>query len=690
MNELFATDDRVLDLAEAIFDKTASEAELAELDAMLLADHAARDRYLDYCRMQAALRLELRSDRAAQNVHQQIIGIESDDLPFIDSDATGVQAQSAAPSNSPVLGFLGGAYHGVTGYIGDHEWAQGVLGGTVFLALLFAVLGSIEIISRWRQANRPQPQDNEVVDVPAVHAAQLTGVFDCRWTGSFRPPIDEVLNVDDYINLASGLAEVTYDSGVKVLLQGPCTYKIESPSSGYLAVGRLTARVGSKLPSPGTDRRLVGRGAGGEGGGAGNEELRTKKEELPAPTSSLLLPTSSFVVNTPSATVTDLGTEFGVDVDGAGATDSLVFVGSVKVNTVVGDGQKQAGVVTLIENQSVRVERQGGKQYVVRRVEVKSDNFVRPDQIQDWLAMAREAAAKRKQEAEKPKEPEPDLTQFHKWEAFSNELRKRDDLLAYYDFQFDPNDKRDAENHELLRNKAKTAAGIFGRNYDGQLWGSISMGMIEGRFPGKTAIKFDCRGDEIRVNIPVKCPQLTLAAWIRLKPNPSRVGILLMSNGWTTPGQFCWQIWSDGSLAFGIRDGIVTDPSGLAPHIEPAGEFCGHWRQVAVASDSIAGKVAFYCDGQLICERNVVFGSAIAELGQGMIGDWDPSGIGNPERLFQGDIDELMLFNAVLSPEEIRRMYEAGKPATEDPKQECGSADGITHAAENQQLRTEN
>ena len=432
----------------------------------------------------------------------------------------------------------------------------------------------------------------------------------------------------------------------QVLLQGPCTYRIESPSSGYLAVGRLTARV------------------------KGNEERGTKKEELPAPTSSLLLPTSSFVVNTPSATVTDLGTEFGVHVDGAGATDSLVFVGSVKVNTVVGDGQKQAGEVTLIENQSARVERQGGKQYVVRRDVVKPDNFVRPDQIQEWLASAREAAAKRKQEAKKPKEPEPDLTQFHRWEAFSNELRQRDDLLAYYDFQHDPNDKRDEWNHQLLRNKAKTAPGIFGRNYDGQLWGSISMGMIEGRFPGKTALKFDCRGDEIRINIPVQCKQITLAAWIRLSSKTNPVNALLMSSGWNKPGQFCWQVYPEGKACFGIVDAFTTRGAGPPSHIEPAGEFCGHWRQMAVVSDSIAGKVAFYCDGQLVSEQAVAFGPSPAELGQGLIGEWDStgSGTGNAERMFLGDLDELMIFHAALSPEEIRRMYEAGKPAIENPK----------------------
>ena len=47
----------------------ASENDFAELDAILLANPVARGRYLDYCRMQTALRLELRSHRAARKVH---------------------------------------------------------------------------------------------------------------------------------------------------------------------------------------------------------------------------------------------------------------------------------------------------------------------------------------------------------------------------------------------------------------------------------------------------------------------------------------------------------------------------------------------------------------------------------------------------------------------------------------------
>ena len=307
---------------------------------------------------------------------------------------------------SPILGFLGNAYNGVSGYLSDHS---NQVGGYLFATVLFLVMGVIGMLverpfTSWR-TNRTQPTAKQVVDVPAVRAARLTGAFDCRWTGTFHPPLNEVLNVNDYLNLASGLAEVTYDSGAKLILQGPCTYRIESSSSGFLRVGRLTARV------------VESRGL----------RVESAKPQAANP---------KFVVQTPSATVTDLGTEFGVDVDKQGTTDSLVFVGVVKMQTSAAEGEKPAREETLHANESARVERQGEGKFVLRRVAVKPEGFVRTDQVQQWLAMAREAAANRKMEIEEP----PDLAQFRHWQAFSNELRQRDDLLAYYDFQGDESD----------------------------------------------------------------------------------------------------------------------------------------------------------------------------------------------------------------------------------------------------------
>ena len=37
--------------------------------------------------------------------------------------------------------------------------------------------------------------------------------------------------------------EITYDTGAKVILQGPVTYEVQSKDGGYLSLGKLTARV---------------------------------------------------------------------------------------------------------------------------------------------------------------------------------------------------------------------------------------------------------------------------------------------------------------------------------------------------------------------------------------------------------------------------------------------------------------
>ena len=67
--------DRLYDLAGRICDEDASQRSSSSLTSIMIADQAVRRRYLRYCRMHSALRLELRAHRAAQAVYQQI-GIE--------------------------------------------------------------------------------------------------------------------------------------------------------------------------------------------------------------------------------------------------------------------------------------------------------------------------------------------------------------------------------------------------------------------------------------------------------------------------------------------------------------------------------------------------------------------------------------------------------------------------------------
>jgi hypothetical protein len=113
-------------------------------------------------------------------------------------------------------------------------------------------------------------------------------------------------------NLESGLMQIAYNTGATVILQGPVTFRVDSRNGGFLPLGRLTGKV---------------------------EAVAAK----------------GFAVRTPTAMITDLGTEFGVQVDAAGITQSHVFRGSIQVQTTFAEGSGKAVSHVLHENESIRV-----------------------------------------------------------------------------------------------------------------------------------------------------------------------------------------------------------------------------------------------------------------------------------------------------------------------------------------------
>ena len=66
---------------------------------------------------------------------------------------------------------------------------------------------------------------------------------------SLIPNPQSLVSLGDKFALASGLMEITYDTGAKVILQGPVTYEVESASGGFLSLGKLTARLEKKVAS---------------------------------------------------------------------------------------------------------------------------------------------------------------------------------------------------------------------------------------------------------------------------------------------------------------------------------------------------------------------------------------------------------------------------------------------------------
>jgi hypothetical protein len=96
-----------------------------------------------------------------------------------------------------------------------------------------------------------------------------------------------------------------------------------------------------------------------------------------------------FAVRTPTALVTDLGTEFGVEVSKEGNTTSRVFRGSVRLQTVARDSDVPSPAIILHENESARVEENAGQVAKIRRVPADRCAFVRrlvaPPKVIDLL-----------------------------------------------------------------------------------------------------------------------------------------------------------------------------------------------------------------------------------------------------------------------------------------------------------------
>ncbi len=166
---------------------------------------------------------------------------------------------------------------------------------------------------------------------------RVTGMVDVKWA-DINTSTEHGNNVPlgRKYALSFGLMEITYDTGAKVILQGPCTYKVDSRAGGYLAIGKLTARVekkGSGVRGQGPEKVASGEQSVASGQWSVASEANPKSEIAKSPISNPQspIPNPLFTVRTPTATVTDLGTEFGVEVKSDKSTAVCVARGMVEV-----------------------------------------------------------------------------------------------------------------------------------------------------------------------------------------------------------------------------------------------------------------------------------------------------------------------------------------------------------------------
>ncbi|MGP0065741.1 MAG: FecR domain-containing protein, partial [Isosphaeraceae bacterium] len=248
---------------------------------------ASRRSFADYFQHHTEIQFAVRARRAADAVVKQLAS--RPDKPC------GEGRKDGARSKARRLGL------GARRRIG----IAGVAAAVVTVAVAASVVG-------WLAIGWPRRGASVLAKGPGANVAWLVNAQDCLWSRTGERPGRSML-AGKSLRLERGLAEIEFDCGARVILQGPAGLELLSGSSARLLQGKLTARVPAHA--------------------------------------------RGFTVLTPHNKVVDLGTEFGLAVDEAGAATVRVFTGEVKAFPLGPASARGADSgVTIHQDQTARLD----------------------------------------------------------------------------------------------------------------------------------------------------------------------------------------------------------------------------------------------------------------------------------------------------------------------------------------------
>ncbi len=357
----------------ALRDDELTQPVTAQLEQLVLGDAEAMQHYLRVANLNVGLRWMTQEEGSGFRVQDSELGIRDSGFGVRESEFPVPRSQSSPePLIAPIIivdHSPTGRYPLTTSHHSLGNWLVSYAAATVItgMAILGAWVYKVSVGGDMRVSSVHVATTNQPPSLPAKPEreliGQITGTAGCRWADPQEVPSAAVPLGRKY-ELASGLVEISYQSGAKVILQGPCTYEVDSPAGGFLSFGKLTARVEKS-------------------------EIQNPKSEISGPSPLSPLPSPLFVVRTPTAVVTDLGTEFGVEVERSGATRSHVFCGRIEVRPAAGTslhfpaGRGAGGegtdqpVIQLGVNEWVRVELEQNQVVRVTRGAAPSGRFAR-------------------------------------------------------------------------------------------------------------------------------------------------------------------------------------------------------------------------------------------------------------------------------------------------------------------------
>ena len=318
----FKNQSEIVLLIESVLNESATSTDFQRLNEIIATDVDARTLYLDYCDMHSALMFQIRSEHASAEAFAKLAETAAITPPSLPAPPIG-----EPDASNPVPG----SQISLLSPIPLTAIVTASVVTLAFASLLYfnGWMSPASISGLDTSKSNLRGNDNHVVDKNAT-AAMLTGMVDCVWDADARQhEIAAPLRNGSTLSLQSGLIQVTFESGAKMIVEGPAQFTLVSNMEADFQVGRMTSYC---------------------------------------PPSA-----HGFTVQTPEATVVDLGTEFGVDVANDGKTEVHVFSGEVVSWNKNPQASKIREKVHLTKNHSVSFE--AGQ--TLKVVEIDIEKYVR-------------------------------------------------------------------------------------------------------------------------------------------------------------------------------------------------------------------------------------------------------------------------------------------------------------------------
>ena len=302
------TNDELRRLVSAWCDEVISDADLARLQSKLLADAPSRLEFIAYMNVHGGIKTEI----IGQEHLEAFVALPQQGAPAQPASAQG--SASSTPAAEPdrakprLVKFE--RWLGID-RSARLAWAAGlliVLAGGMLAWQLFSIqpaqpethhpaIAQVDSTQPTQSTTGPLATPSD----PAILARVSEQSPDCQWyfDRSGKLATDEVRR-GDTVRVTSGVMKLKFQNETLVTLHAPALFEVVSDMRARILLGKVTAKIG--------------------------------------PTAK------GFSVITPQATVVDLGTEFGIQVNDVGATDVVVFKGAVDVDyptTLEGTARQQ-------------------------------------------------------------------------------------------------------------------------------------------------------------------------------------------------------------------------------------------------------------------------------------------------------------------------------------------------------------